>query len=309
MLVCSRYACMSAGEKLRAKKLPNFLIVGAQKTGTTSLFDILNQHSQIYLPQQKEIHFFDVDESYAKGKSFYSSFFSEAGNAIAVGEASPSYLFLPNVPERIFETLGSSVKIIIVLRNPADRAFSQYKMLAAMGHEKRGLDEVLQYNLEQIRKALNFDKRTSYLDRGMYAFQIENYFRVFPKENIRVYLFEEDFLDNRKQMIYDLQAFLGVETENISTYIKAIPYSISKSEEMNKVLNTAHPLNQFFKRLIPSKKLRVFLKYHLNQINSKNAFENLDIEPWREKLIQEVFIDDIKKTEKLIGRKLSRWYE
>jgi len=299
---------MSAGEKLRAKNLPNFLIVGAQKAGTTSLFEILNQHSQIYLPPKKEIHFFDVDESYAKGKSFYSNFFSEAGKAQAVGEASPSYLFLPEVPQRIFDTLGKDVKIIIVLRNPADRAFSQYKMLAAIGKEKRRLDEVLQYNMEQIKKSLNFDKLTSYLDRGMYAFQIENYFRVFPKENIRIYLFEEDFLDKRKQMIIDLQTFLGVETENISTYIKALPYNINKSKNVDEMLNTAHPVNQFFKRLIPSKKLRVFLKYHLNQMNSKNAFENLDLGPWREKLIQEVFIDDIKKTEKLIGRSLERWY-
>jgi len=244
---------MSAGEKLRTKKLPNFLIVGAQKAGTTSLFDILNQHSQIHLPQEKEIHFFDVDKSYEKGKAFYSSFFSEAGNALAVGETSPSYLFLPKVPRRILDSLGKDVKIIIVLRNPADRAFSQYKMLAAMGREKRGLDEVLQYNMEQIEKSLNFDKHTSYLDRGMYAVQIENYFSVFPKQNIRIYLFEEDFLENRKQMILDIQQFLGVEAENINTSIKALPYNKTKSKKMDVVLNMAHPLNRFFIRLVLSK--------------------------------------------------------
>lgn len=298
---------MSAGEKLRVKKLPNFLVVGA--AGTTSLFEILNQHSQIYLPPQKGIHFFDVDGGFEKGKAFYSSFFSDAGNAIAVGEASPSYLFLPKVPERILKTLGNDVKIIIVLRNPADRAFSQYKMQAAMGREKRGLDEVLQYNLDQIKKALNFDKQTSYLDRGMYAFQIENYFRVFPKENIRICLFEEDFLDNRKRMILDIQQFLGVEVENISTLIKTLPFNGTKSNNMDKALNTGHPIHQFFKRLVPSKKLRMFFKYHLNHTNSKNTIEDLDLGTWRKKLIDDVFYDDIRKTEKLIGRNLSRWYE
>ncbi|MCF8365879.1 MAG: sulfotransferase [Bacteroidales bacterium] len=259
--------------------LPNFLIVGTQKAGTSSLFDILNQHSQIYLPPVKEVHFFDRDEVFIKGKAFYANYFSEAGKAKAVGEASPSYLFLPEVPGRIRQTLGDDVKIIIILRNPANRALSHYKMLFEMGLETRSLEEVLEDNLQSIRTSLNYDKATSYLDRGMYAFQLENYFRIFPRENIRIYLFEEDFVEMRKNMIHDIQDFLGLDFENVSTYFKSMPYVSPKNKQIDQMLNTAHPLNQFFKHVIPFKKLRIFIKYHFNKINQKLRYKILILAP------------------------------
>jgi hypothetical protein len=300
---------MSAGQKLTSV-LPNFLIVGAQKAGTTSLYSILKQHSQIYMHPKKELHFFDRDSDYEDGVNFYASYFRNTGEASAVGEATPAYLFLPEIPGRIVETLGGEMKIIAILRNPVDRAFSQFRMLANMGLEKRSLEEAFSFNLNRLRnQGITFEKETSYLDRGLYSVQIENYFRFFSKEQIRIFLFEDDFLNNTSKMISDIQEFLEVDVEELNTMVREIPARRVKNDRVDQMLNTAHPVNQFLKKVIPSKKLRAFVKLKMNGLNTENKKPEADWDMWRERLIKTVFYDDIKKTETLINRDLSGWYK
>jgi hypothetical protein len=289
--------------------LPNFLIVGAQKAGTTSLFDILNQHSQIFIPPEKELHFFDYETEVNKGLEYYASHFREAAIAKAIGEASPSYLFYPEVAPRIHNLLGNEMRIIILLRNPAERAFSHYKMMYAEGHEKRSLKEAISSNRKSLASSLNFDRITSYLDRSLYSFQLKNYFDHFPKENIKVILFEADFVENRKATISGLQQFLGVDHEELGIHVKSYPTSKPRSNLADRVLNTAHPVNQFLKKIIPSKKLRMLVKYRLNEANSKALLVRDEFETIKPKLIREVFYDDIKETEKLIDRDLRLWWQ
>lgn len=309
MLACNKYTCMNAGEKLTSV-LPNFLIVGAQKAGTTSLLSILKNHSQIYLHPKKELHFFDRDSDYEDGVKFYASYFRNTGSAKAIGEATPAYLFLPEIPGRIVETIGSEIKIIAILRNPADRAFSQYRMLVNMGLEKRTLEEAFLFNLNRIRnQGITYEKETSYLDRGLYSVQLENYFKTFPREQVRVFLFEEDFLKHPSTMIRDIQEFLEVDFEELNTMIRDIPAKRVKNEKLDHVLNTAHPLNQFFKMAIPSKKIRAFIKLKVNGLNTDSTKPGADWDMWRERLIREGFYDDIKKTETLLERDLSGWYK
>lgn len=308
MLACNKYVCMNAGKNLTSV-LPNFLVIGAQKAGTTSLFDILKQHSRIYMHPKKELHFFDRDQDYEDGVNFYAAYFRDTGNAQAIGEATPIYLFLPHVPQRIKDTLGKEIRLIAILRNPADRAFSQYKMMVNKGLEKRSLKEALDANINRLKSGFSQDIITTYLDRSFYSYQIENYFNTFSRENIRVYLFEEDFVDNRKEMIRDIQEFLEVEYEDLITHVKSVPNTKVKSGYFDKVLNSPHPVNQFFKRVIPSEKMRARLKYTMNNLNTKNAVRDADWEGWRRRLIRDVFYGDIKKTEELIGRDLSGWYK
>lgn len=106
--------------------LPNFIIIGAQKGGTSSMFSYLKQHPQLQLPDIKEIHFFD--NNYQKGSTWYKSHFPLiiVKNKLT-GEASPYYLFHPHVPQRVIQ-LCPKVKLIVMLRNPADRAYSHYMM-------------------------------------------------------------------------------------------------------------------------------------------------------------------------------------
>ena len=104
------------------RRLPDFLIIGAQKCGTSSMFAYLNQHPQMKLPDVKEIHFFDLN--YSNGLDWYTSHFPPASlsHRMVTGEASPYYLFHPHVPERV-RLHCPDVKLVVMLRNPVDRAY------------------------------------------------------------------------------------------------------------------------------------------------------------------------------------------
>lgn len=130
--VCRR----SVKEKMTFK--PDFLGVGAAKAATTTLRDILMQHPQIYLPDSREIHFFDMDENYGRGKDRYqSTAFSGIRDEKICGEFSPSDMYFDHVPGWILESYGRDVKYIFIFRRPVDRAFSHYQM-----HHLRGAEEL-----------------------------------------------------------------------------------------------------------------------------------------------------------------------
>ncbi len=116
---------------------PTFLCVGAQKAGTTSLYNIIKQHSQIFMPQKKELHFFDWHENFAKGNDWYFKKFQNSEKYLARGEITPNYIYKEYVPKRILDIIGKDVKLIFMLRNPADRAFSHYKMRVGRENEQK----------------------------------------------------------------------------------------------------------------------------------------------------------------------------
>jgi len=122
--------------------LPDFIIIGAMKSGTTTLHNILRQHSQIFLPPEKEIHYFDIDKNYTKGLDYYASFFNDAKRYQLIGEITPRYIWNSQIAQRIAKDLGTKTKLIAILRNPADRAFSHYKMNILNKSEKRSFDDV-----------------------------------------------------------------------------------------------------------------------------------------------------------------------
>lgn len=309
MFACNKYTCMNAGHNLTAA-LPDFLIVGAWKAGTSSLYSMLNQHSRIYLHPKKELHFFDVDRDYEDGVNFYASYFRDTGTAKAVGEATPAYLFDPAVPGRIVETLGREVKIIAMLRNPVDRAFSQYRMLVNRGLEKRTPDEIFTFCIKRFQsQGITFEKEASYLDRGLYSRQIENYFRVFPRKQVRLFLFEDDFLKDPESMIREIQDFLEVDFENLNTTISETVANRINNEKVDQLPDTPNPVNQFLKKIIPAQTIRTLMKHKMNALNAGATLAETDWDGWRRRLTREVFYDDIKKTEALIGRDLSGWYK
>lgn len=105
--------------------LPNFLIVGAARAGTTSLYYYLKQHPDVFMSPKKEIDFFDVDKNFEKGLDWYERYFEGYTGQKAIGEASPLYMYLEKVPKRIAKVIPD-VKLIFILRNPVDRAYSHY---------------------------------------------------------------------------------------------------------------------------------------------------------------------------------------
>ncbi len=187
--------------------LPNFLIIGSQKAGTTTLYHVLRQHPQIYLPDTKEINFFFHPNLYARGKDFYARYFASAPkDARAIGEASPGYICHPDAPRRIAETLSPDLKLILTVREPVARAYSQY------WDNRRHLSEPLTF-AETVARYLEDDYqpgRRGYFSRGAYMRYIRRYLNLFPRENLLVLVFED--LKTQPEKVYRrIFEFLGVD--------------------------------------------------------------------------------------------------
>lgn len=154
--------------------LPNFICPGAQKCGTTSLYRTLKQHPDIYLPPIKEVRFF-MDRYYSNRREKYQKFYRDYGGQRVIGDIIPDYMCEENVPRRIYDVLGKDVKFIFMLRNPADRAFSQYRMHQRSGVEKRLFPEIVADELRVLGKSPGAFRYPGYIARGLYAQQIKRF--------------------------------------------------------------------------------------------------------------------------------------
>jgi hypothetical protein len=183
--------------------LPNFLVIGAMKSGTTSLHTYLGSHPQVFTTKRKEPEFFAPRANMGNwelGLEWYEELFAGAGDARAVGEASISYTQYPlveGVPARIRDVLPD-VKLIYLVRHPVERMVSHYWMRVRKGRESE----------MSIDKALH--AKSHYLDISRYALQIEQYLEHFPPERILI-VTSEDLLVEREATLERVFAFLGVD--------------------------------------------------------------------------------------------------
>lgn len=187
------------------RRLPDFLIIGASKSGTTSLYDQLVEHPQIEPAAVKEVHFFD--DRFDRGIEWYRSQFPLANSRShsRTGEASPYYLFHPHAPRRIRRALPD-VKLIALLRNPIERAYSHYQHEVRVKRESLSFEEALAREPERLNGELermledegynSFNyRRYSYLARGRYADQIAVWRQLFPEAQLMVIKSEDFFAD------------------------------------------------------------------------------------------------------------------
>ena len=203
------------------RSLPNFIIIGAQKSGTSSLFWYLSQHPQIRSSFVKEVHFFDggldpAINNFSKGVGWYRAHFPIENRKFITGEASPLYIFNPLVPERIHNVLPG-VKLIAVLRNPVERAISHYFHEKRKGREEKPILEALELEEERLRPILEqYDykseifKNKSYKSRGLYKKQLERFLDYFSWDQILI-LSSEDLFTNSKDTLEKTFHFLKVD--------------------------------------------------------------------------------------------------
>ncbi|HWC31681.1 MAG TPA: sulfotransferase [Actinomycetota bacterium] len=188
-------------------RLPTFLVVGAQKSGTTSLVHYLGAHPDVFaLPD--EVHFFD--RNFERGTDWYREHFRAAGRERHVGESTPEYMYAQEAPRRIADTLGD-VRLLAILRDPVDRAYSAYWHNRTRGHEQLAFEEAL--DAEQCRLASGDESvamRFAYVDRGRYAAQLRRVREALPEAPLSVTLFER-LRDERVETVRSLYRFLGVD--------------------------------------------------------------------------------------------------
>jgi hypothetical protein len=217
----ARAAWRSAGQLTApVRMLPSFLIVGGQRCGTTSLFTALSQHPLVRMPLgRKGIHFFDV--AYQHDLSWYRGHFPLAipGRHVITGESSPYYMFHPLAPERIARDLPS-VKLIVALRDPVERAVSAHAHELARGFETEPFERALELEPQRLAQAdavlrapgapeAHAHRHQAYLTRGQYIDQLDQLASLFGRERIHV-LDSDRFFTEPQQEFGQVLAFLGL---------------------------------------------------------------------------------------------------
>ena len=171
----------------------DFIVAGAQKCGTTALHYQLQKHPQIAMPEKEELHFFDDEELFAQEIDYQKlhDSFKVGSRAVVAGELTPIYLYWRPVMERIWN-YRKGVKLVILLRNPIDRAFSQWNMQRERELETLDfLDAVKAEGERQQKVAPLQSRRFSYIARGLYAEQLERVFKFFPRYLVKVVRHED----------------------------------------------------------------------------------------------------------------------
>jgi len=271
--------------------LPDFLIVGPQKCATTWAYKCLCDHPEVYMPDTDSVHFFDMN--YHEGINWYQDFFDLDKGAIAVGEETPSYIRDHSVPSRISEHLPD-VKLIFMIRNPVDRAFSHY------WHEKS--KEKISFNFEEIFK--NYDLYQNWVVPGLYHRHISRFEEHFPSDNIKLAFFEDLIKDDRA-FIQDIYEFVGVDSDYVPKYVdQKVNESRYKTGELYQeimatlaetlpegVLRVVRPAHQMFEQLM----------------FTKSEYEKGMPEKTRRRL-ESHFVEDAKDLQEYSGRTLESWF-
>jgi len=214
--------------------LPDFLVIGAMKAGTTSFFHYLSQHPQILPSIKKEVRYFD--KQYEKPEAWYRAHFplrSQLIDGCITGEATPIYLFNPRVPQRIKRHCPDA-KLIILLRNPTERAISHYFHIKRRQKADLQIGECLVREDDRFRRALEKDDlqsdgfRQALKPRGLYAEQIRRYLDLFPRDKMH-FVFSERMFENPSHELKRVFAFLGVSESFVPKDLK--PRNVSSIRE------------------------------------------------------------------------------
>ncbi|TVM04152.1 MAG: sulfotransferase [Candidatus Brocadia sp. WS118] len=193
-------------------KKVGFLIAGTQKGGTSALDAYLREHPEICMADKKEVHFFDTERYFQKVKvdySVYHSFFSPKSSHKLLGETTPIYMYWYDSPRRIWQ-YNPSMKIIMILRNPIDRAYSHWNMERDRDVDHLSFWDAIQNESARCREAMPYQHRQySYVDRGFYSEQLRRIWTYFPK-NQTLILKSEDLRINPKEMLEKICLFLDL---------------------------------------------------------------------------------------------------
>ena len=194
----------------------NFLVIGAQKCGTTALDRYLRKHPQIGLPPKKELHFFDTPHYFVSDSPYkhYHKHFNFKTKKLIYGEITPSYIYCQESPRRIYE-YNPRIKIVAIIRNPVDRAYSHWNMNRKHGIDTLPFEEAIAQEKERALHTRPYqDLVFSYTDRGFYSEQIRRYQRYFKDHNLHFVCYD-DLKNKPTETLESICAFLGVNPLNI----------------------------------------------------------------------------------------------
>lgn len=274
----------------------DFFCIGAAKSGTTTLHNILLQHKDICLPETKETKFFSDDALFEKGLDYYYSNF-KCNNKI-VGEIDPSYMYFSKSAERIYETFGKDVKFIVMLRDPIKRAYSHYAMSKRLGFESLDFFQAITEESSRLKK---FEDHNflSYVQHGMYLAQVKSYLKFFDISNFLFIKFK-DFVKNEKYEMNRVCQFLGVKEFSVLNPVSTHKAETPRFERLNFYLRK-YNIKKRIVRFIPRRILEKFRSLYFYE-GYKESIDQRSIE-----YLKKVLFSDIEELEKLTKLNLSDW--
>lgn len=293
--------------------IPNFFLVGAPKSGSTSLWSYLRQHPQIFLSAHKEPRYFAVlderlpfrgpgDDRFSIVTDFgaYLRLFDGAGSATVVGEASQWYLSSVSAPFYI-DHFCPGAKILIVLRDPIARAYSNFAHARVEGHEP--LSDFLQaVEAEERRTAAHWSPRFRYFSKGLYFSQVKRYLDRFGRRRVHIVL-HEDLAIGAASVCRDVFEFLEVDPMFLPDVSERLNRSgSSKSRVLDGVLS-----NQMLRRLAERVPGRESLRRVAKKIRQSNVQAFPPMDPSQRAALLPRYREDVLRTQDLIGRDLSGW--
>lgn len=299
--------------------LPNFLIIGAPKCGTTSLYHYLDQHPQIYMSPIKEPMFFVLEgkshelppglEKDGKKRPVYDleayqSLFTNVVDEIAIGEASIQYLYSSKAPDRIKHHIPDAL-LIAVLRDPAERAYSSYLMSVRRGFETLGFSEAIQAELQQPESGLKWWEKRRNLEVGFYHRHLQEYYRRFHTEQIGIY-FYHDLKTDPRQVMKNIFRFLGVDISfspdlGVQHLVSGIPKN-ALSRLLSRTIEKM-PIKGLLKSMIPARAGHRLIY----AVESRIMVKPPPLEPEIRADLIEIFKEDVLKLEDLLQCDLSPW--
>ena len=301
--------------------LPSFLVIGAGKSGTTSVDKYLHQHPEVFMSPVKEPNFFalvgtTVDPNnpgperqrhYPQAVTewdAYRKLFAEAPTEAAIGEVSPMYLYDPRAPANIHRYLGPDVRLVAFLRQPAERLFSRWQHLLAVGHPPPG----------DIRDALDpssiWRRRPDLVPEGFYGAHLSRYVARFPRAHIKVFLFE-DLVQRPRATMQALYQFIGVDSSfepiraryNNSHRMQhpALAWALGRNSDLKRWVAAAAPA--LIRRLRDAPSVQYLLDVLRRCFGHRDALDPV----LRRRLTRTLYADDIRRLEALLGRSLASW--
>lgn len=311
------------------KNFPNFFIVGAAKSGTTSLYEYLNQHPDIYMSPIKEPNYFakdinpedfredykksiqlDFNEYFSKPKlerihiAFVTNFddylqlFRERKKEKVAGEISNTYLYSKVAAKEIYK-YNPNAKILMILRNPVERAFSHFVMNLSEGlvTYTNFLEEVL-YDFNKEKKGWGISHL--YIELGLYYEQVKRYYDIFNPNQVKVIIYE-DYKKHPEKVLNEIFSFLEVPHYKVDLGKRFMVGNAPKNYYLNKTLKA---INKKIGNAVPKK-----IKNKLLQLYKEKFTTRQRITEQEKKELLKIFEEDIKKLSKLINRDLSMWLE
>ncbi len=294
------------------ERLPNFYILGAAKSGTTTLADLLRQHPQVFLPFDKEPMFFSRDAFYARGLDWYArTYFGEAGGCAARGEASPHYLYwAEKTAPRLQQVYGArEVKFIAIFREPAARAYSWYWNMVKEGREDQPFEQALAQEEQRLREndaALRADGSMvyGYARGGQYARQTAAFLARFRREQF-LFLLQSELQADTQAVTRRILAFLGLETDAAIQPVHSNPAAMPRNRWVQTALQGPSGLKELLKRIVPLR-LRYRVKSAMLQANAQAA-QYPAMHPATERQLQALFAAENRRLAELTGLDLSGW--